>query len=1287
MAGSNINQNTFLHGELDPATHGATDSELYNHGLAICKNTYIQQTGSLFRRPGSQTIWIYSDETKHYLRKFFTVYDNTTGNSCLIALSLKRIELFSLFSGLLYEMSLPFFDIKTWNKGFSVQVIQGNNYLFCDKGIYNININNDIISSVQKMNNIISPQTLPNANKDSYLIISKLDSATYEATITFVNDDDIPDISNQYLTFFFDTQKFADRTTENQIDIHNGTLITITYFAVCKIVRKIPRQDNAIRVQFMPAFSSFTDWEIFKNFEWKRIYKYTKPILDINTRKGCFHKGRLWILDDKRRNVYATSLNSSLDSGYLDFSRGLDDTAGIMYNFPENIGDFLWIASSDQGVFVATSAGIYVSDSPIITASNLNFRLFSDAIPSAIPPLTVNSSIFFIDKTGKQVLEIAKDEISGAFKTYPIGQLSQHLLNPGVVSIAYSAYPASLLCCVLQNGTFLFMGYNRSSDIYAWTRHELGGQNAHVNSVGVYKYKGHDFFIMDVTRALHDGTIRRSIEYISNDFSLAPSDKYEFNYLDSSCSSSKVARITGLRMGISPSFQFNVSPTYDIRDTLLLLTSSDDSNPKLPLITSHWGLRSDNNKSLFNISVDLFPSSLTEPIKPMGEMYQLLKVPTDVHITKDGNVFMYMRGSFLLSQTPIIITSSSWPHGKATFVSTDGDVKKFLLHFVRENSGYYIYQLYTAKGRVKFPTDQDYRFTINIDDRNPNNISGIWYLLGKGIFQPGKNTIINYEMINTHKRNNAVGIKNNCTLTETIPYGFIAKFINLNVAKKIGAVASSNILYTSYNRYVMPDKYDGIILIDDITEENDIEKVQLIVRTKHENTLMVINCSQGKISETRTIPIPDVVEQLYRVNLYGNYKYIIISPTAIYKAKAGLVDWRKVLDLEAGEQVIRVCNNSLICTTHYVHVIEHNNLKQRIAHPLNKAIRCACMDTIKNNLWIGGSSGALLFIRMNDSTKIYHVKHNRNFSIEAIYLNGRYLNCLSAYGEVFQLNITYDPQIDRNLLTASIADRRLHRNRGLSEAQFYYFEDKIFMIGERECVCEICPGNDIFIAQKKSPILIKDIKSFDKLNNIQIKPIDNTYNADTNTGIISIPARVETERYVYDTTLVGNGNIYFKTYSINNLPQFFNETLQVTCDGLEISEKVVTKDHIYVPDGGYVLRCGYGYAQEIVTLDLSGGSVKGSSVGLIARQFTLCLRVLCSTAGKYSADGLRWYPIPYNKMLTNVHKQGQVYSGIIKMTMPNGVADINTRVLHLYNKKAEPLNILSITRDTYVSDN
>lgn len=1287
MAGSNINQNTFLHGELDPATHGATDSELYNHGLAICKNTYIQQTGSLFRRPGSQTIWIYSDETKHYLRKFFTVYDNTTGNSCLIALSLKRIELFSLFSGLLYSTDLSFFDIETWNRGFSVQVIQGNNYLFCDKGIYNIVIQYDMIWSVQKMNNIISPQTLPNANKDSYLTISTFSDERYEALITFVHDDDIPDMSEQYLTFFVDKKKAELRNHINNM-INNDDLMTIdvTYFVVCKIVGRASNKDNTIRVRFMPKLSSFTSFETFRSFETERIYRYTKPIGDINTRKGCFHKGRLWILDDKRRNVYATSLNSSLDSGYLDFSRGLDDTAGLVYNFSENIGDFLWIASSDQGVFVATSAGIYVADSPIITASNLNFRLFSNVIPSAIPPLIVNSSIFFIDITGKQIHEIAKDEISGAVKTYPVGMLSQHLLNPGVVSIAYSAYPASLLCCVLQNGTFLFMGYNKSSDIYAWTRHELGGQNAHVNSVGVYKYKGHDFFIMDVTRALHDGTIRRSIEYISNDFSLAPSDKYEFNYLDSSCSSSKVAQITGLRMGISPSFQFNVSPFYDIRDTLLLLTSSDDNNPKLPLITSHWELQSDN-KSLFNISVDLSHSSLHQQIKPMGEMYQLLKVPTDVHIAKNGNVFMYIRGPFLLDQTPIIITFSSWPHGKETFVSTDGDVKKFLLKYVRENSGYFIYQLYTAKGAVKFRADQDYQFTINSSDRNPNNISGIWYSLGKGIFQPGQNTIINYKMINTHKVNNTVGIKNQCTLTDTIPYGFIAKFINLNANKKIGAVASSNILYTSYNRYVMPNNYGDIILIDDITEENDIEKVQLIVRTKHENALKVINCSQGKISETRTIPTQDVVEQLYRVKLDGSYKYIIISPTAIYKAKAGVVGWEKVLNLEAGEQVIRVCNNSLICTTHYVYVIERYALK-RIPHPLNKAIRCACIDTQTKSLWIGGSSGALLYICMNnDYKKSYHVKHNRNFSIEAIYLTGRYVNCLSAYGEVFQLNITSAPQINSNLLTATIADRRLHRSSGLSEAQFYYFEDKIFMIGERECVCEICPGNDIFIAQKKSPILIKDIKSFDKLNNIQIKPIDNTYDANANKGIISIPARVETERYVYDTTLVGNGNIYFKTYSINNLPQFFNETVQVTCDGLEISEKVVTKDHVYVPDGGYVLRCGYGYAQEIVTLDLSGGSVKGSSVGLIARQFTLCLRVLCSSAGKYSADGLRWYSIPYNKMLTNVHKQGQVYSGIIKMTMPNGVADINTRVLHLYNKKAEPLNILSITRDTYVSDN
>lgn len=1283
MAGSNINQNTFLHGELDPSTHGATDSELYNHGLAICKNTYIQQTGSLFRRPGSQTIYIYSgNDDQTYLRKFFTMYD-TSGTPRLVAFSIKRLELFSLSDGLQRSVSISFLDINTWNKGFSVQVIHGKNYLFCDKGIYTITIIGNI-ANVDKVQKIISPQTLSNRNKESYLKISNFADERYEAKITFVNDDDIPNNAEHYLTFFVDTQRSEVKTTINQgISDDNLMTINVTYFVVCKIVGKMMYEDNTLLVRFMPAFSSFTDWKIFKTFEGRRIYKYTKPIEDINPRKTCIYKGRFWMLDDERQGVHATSLNSSFGDDYLDFTRGVEDTDGLFYTFPENVGELLWITSSDQGLFVGTTTGVFVCDTQVPTPSNVNFRLFSNSIPSSLEPLIVNSSIFFIDDAGKQVFEIAKDEISGAFKTYPISQLSQHLLNPGVVSIAYSAYPASLLCCVLQNGTFLFMGYNKSSDIYAWTRHELGGNNAHVNSVGVYKYKGHDFFIMDVTRALDDGTQRRSIEYFSNDFSLAPSDKYEFNYLDSSRSSARVARITGLKLGQSPRFQFSVAPD-DIRNSQLLLTSSDNTKKDIPLIISTWRL-SEDNKTLYNISADL-SASLTTKISPngTGEMYQLRKTSRiQIRFLRNHNVLMRIqvnKSVVIRSNTPIIITSNAWVQEKENFVSTDGNVKKFILKFLQIDGDYAVYQLLHPDGKkVQHHLAMEYSFAITND--------GIWYSLGYGVFYPGKNTLINYEMIRNTTLNYGVGTKDACTLTQIVPYGFIANCINISSVDKIGAVASSHILYTRYNKYKISG--DDIILIDDITEDNDIEKVRIIVRKKNEKRVKVLNCERGEINEQETIITRDFVEKLYKVKLDNGYKYIVISPTAIYKAKENLGNWLKVCDLENEERVINVCNNSLICTTHYVRFLEKKlyNNKDKIAHPLSKAIRCACVSD--KLLWIGGKSGALL-VTKKLADKFYHVKHNRNFTIEAMYVNSLRLNCLSAYGEVLSITSGYllaDRDYNDRDNTVTIADRTVHRNTGLSEAQFYYFEDKLFMLGERECVCEICKGEDIFIIQKKSPILIKDIKSFDKLNNIIINPIDNNYNATTKKGTLSIPARVETERYVYDPTLIGNGNIYFKVYSINSLSMYLDEKLQVTCDGFEIKEKVVTRDHISVPDGGYVLRCGYGYAQEIVTLDLSGGSVKGSSVGLIARQFTLCLRVLGSTAGRYSTDGLRWYSIPYKGMLAIDRKQSEPYSGIIKMTMPNGVEDINTRVLHLYNKKAEPLNVLSITRDTYVSDN
>lgn len=1276
MAGSNINQNTFLHGELDPSTHGATDSELYNHGLAVCKNTYIQQTGSLFRRAGTQNCWIHSPKTNTYMRKFYTAYD-TNKEKVLIAFSLGRIELFSLSAGLVRTEICDLINVKAWNEGFSFQVINYENYLFCNKRVIEIIINENKDIDIDDNIKWIMPQTLSNTDEKKYLRISAFDDERFRFNIKFFGSNNISLTSDDYITFFFDTYhteklEHDPNIVQNQ---ENAYKIKTTFFVVCKVIGKV--NNTTWQVLFLPVLSSFTDFKILKTYgedKANRVYKYTMPMKDVPS-QVCFYKGRLWLLDKTNRLVHASALNASL----FTFLRGTSDADGIVYNF-SGVDELYWITSSDQGLYIGTNKGIFVCDVPLPTGNNITFRLFSDIIPaSTIAPITVNSSIFFVGADGPSVLEIAKDEINGAFKTYLVSELSQHLLSSGVTSIAYSAYPASVLCCTLRDGTILLMGYSRSSDIYAWTRHELGGNNAHVNFVSTYKLHDRDYFIMDVSRALSDGSFRRSVEFMDNNFHLAPSDKYEFNYLDSSRTSMKKAIIKTMTMGIASTFQFHIMPD-DLKNTKLLLTSSDNNQQRIPLVVANWELNLSNNRSLYYSENETL---LPRDIQSDGEMYQQIsaispKVTLDI---KDRSLYIYISGQFILDKTPVIFVSTKNPTDNIkleSIISSNLNVKKFRLKYIGTQGNKYQYKLMDIK--------QDRYIKIDLENETFNDIADyLWITLGTGILKKGRDTQIIYSLENTNKLKNSVKLNKAITLAESIPYGH--KIQSAIKSDDMIAIALRRTVYTSRGVYHLDNSYNEILSLYKISiDNNNIEKIEVLVFDDQDKALKIIDIKDNKITQIIRVE-PNIILNIFNYEDNNNKKFVVeVVDTRSgipYIAILNMVNYTITYKykLTENETIIRVCGN-LICTTRQIYNIDKNT---SINHPLNNAIRCAC--EYKNYLFIGGTSGAL-FVSKKWEHPFYRIKHNRNLSIDCMFVNDKYLNCLSQYGEVFQIQIDTIMNFNSSNSTAEAPDRNFHRLTGVSEAQFCYTNNNvILMLGERECVGELVKGEDIFIAQKNTPVLIKDIRSFDKINDLKVTPISNTYQPDSNLGVLTLPVRIGNGAYVYDDTLVQNGTIYFKTYSINALPQFFNETLQVTCDGKEVKSQVVTKDHIHVADGGYVLRCGYGYVQEITTLDLSGGSVKGSSVGLIARQFTLCLRILGSSAGQYSADGLRWYPIPYKQMLTNLSEQSHVYSGIVKMTMPNGIHDINTRVLYLYNNKAEPLNVLSITRDTYVSDN
>lgn len=1315
MAGSNINQYMFLHGELDPAAGGTTDSELYNHGLALCSNVYIQQTGGLYSRPGTKICHVYNTLTDagKYPRRFVGAKTGGEKKDCVLAISVGRLETFTPY-GLLNTLNIPGINVVSWNIGFSIIPYDGKIYLFFNFGIIEVTIDDDYIITAHLKKVDVVPLTPINLDDTSYIVLEKLYGHDNAYRLRFtnppreMNNEDV----GQYINIFFDEEK----EQEDQQNVEEGGYVrTIRiHQCVCFKITGFDNNNDCVNAEFVPEKSTFVNAKDHMPIagvgeDEIRLSRYSIPAFsntmrDLNSPTiACLYKGRLYLLDPRTRTLYGSSITNT---GIWDFSRDATNStaSGIIYQFVE-ASEIYWMASNNMAICVGTSSGIEVMEEQVPTIKTVAFKKFSDRHASNVSPVVVNSSIFFLDNTETRVFEIAKDEISGVYKTYNTGLLSQHLLNKGVVSFAYSSYPASLVACAMRDGSMLLMGYNRSNDIYAWTQHHLGGDDAHLDTIGSVNLGGQDFFFMCVTRS-YNGTLVRSVEYLENNFHIFPDNKYELNYLDASTAHQNVADITSIQFGIPSSVTFDVSLMNALSGELIL-TSNNYRNANRPFVRSTW------SGSLTRITHTGIEKDMpnTNVVAPKAEVFAKC---SDVHfnmfsyeLTYDDNTFeclLHVKAVGNNNVRPpisegarILFTEDTGITNCIFLNAAPYSVYSFTLHNGRRAAqGGYVYNLRSEAGynyiapNVGFGVKGQMYYLRSVSVTN-----SLWISIGTGVYTQGRTSIIEYKIPDIQKSAGGIAINGGCNLVEDV---------RQQVVSNVKVINDNNIVVCCQTKVVTQDRVYYLPNIGGVGEgqgtqffclanSNDLE----VYGVTDKGHLFKQNLTRGnsyifRDSKQKFGVILDMTQigNSTFVNCLNAQNKNVVWYAVNTRVTNITTQLRNRFQLTNGESIRQLnLHPNYIVSNLAIYRLSGNGYS-RIQHPFGDAIRSIYFA--RNVLYVGGVDGLLWAYRNN---AWYQILHNRHMSISCIIgdTNGTGIEALSSYGEGLYIENILDQQWNNQNHTVTVARKGFYS--GISTMQFCY--DVInsnfrYVVAEREYVTRFSFDNRYtrpVIPTTKYPVLIRDIQSFDYLNDKKLQVLAHTYNAGQNLGTLMVHIPFTGITHAYNKRQSGNGKLYFKVFSCAQLSRFYEQTLRITCDGKDMGDKLVTKDHVYMPDGAYTIRVGYPYVQEVKTLDLSGGSVKGSSVGLIARQFTLCLKVLSSSAGEYSSDGIHWFRIPYGRFDKKVSLYGKfsLYTGLLKMSLLNSTKNIITRELWLRNWKAEPLNILSITRDTYVSDN
>lgn len=119
-----------------------------------------------------------------------------------------------------------------------------------------------------------------------------------------------------------------------------------------------------------------------------------------------------------------------------------------------------------------------------ISATNTAQRQFGYSGCGDVKPLVVEDTALFVDRSGRQVRDLRYAFEQDGYAGNDLTIFAYHYFEGRqVVSWTYQKVPYSIVWVVLDDGTLLSFTYKREHQVWAWTRHDVGGDVKCVSSI------------------------------------------------------------------------------------------------------------------------------------------------------------------------------------------------------------------------------------------------------------------------------------------------------------------------------------------------------------------------------------------------------------------------------------------------------------------------------------------------------------------------------------------------------------------------------------------------------------------------------------------------------------------------------------------------------------------------------------------------------------------------------------------------------------------------------------
>ena len=208
----------------------------------------------------------------------------------------------------------------------------------------------------------------------------------------------------------------------------------------------------------------------------------------IDAKTGIIFQRRLITAGGKNKEaIHAGRIIPRLFN-FLDFTRDfpLNDACALTFKCGSDGGSFVK-RFLDVGSLVAfTQAGVFANQKGALTPDNITMIKQADyVIDDLVPPLAVPGGVFFVDAKTNSIVLIRASEEYASFLGEEISVFSNHLFeNKRVVSWTFWGGKIPVVAAVMDDGTMNTFSYERDQQMRAWTWHDTDGD---FESVATYK--------------------------------------------------------------------------------------------------------------------------------------------------------------------------------------------------------------------------------------------------------------------------------------------------------------------------------------------------------------------------------------------------------------------------------------------------------------------------------------------------------------------------------------------------------------------------------------------------------------------------------------------------------------------------------------------------------------------------------------------------------------------------------------------------------------------------------